>query len=330
MIFLIFYFILILIIQECLCNPARSYIYIKKVNIIMNINNLKYFTTVADLGNLTVAAEKLFVSQPALSKTIHNLESTIGYELFDRVGKNIILNEKGKIFYRYAMKILNALEDAQKELHDLDSVNASTVRIQLSAAAQYFVQLLASFQHSNPEIHFQLIDPVMMTSYNIQPELVIFSSDADIKSENSETLYTEDFMLAVPVSHPLAAYSSVSIKDIYKENFLTLSSGISLRKTLDRYFDEHSLSPAISYETGNFSLLKSMVANGLGISIVPAFSWKDITSQGFCKLVPIQDISFQRHVHIKWDDERYLSKACRKTLDYLFQYNYQDRSSTDF
>lgn len=292
------------------------------MNTNININNLKYFITVAELGNITLAANKLFVSQPSLSKTIHNLEDNIGYELFDRVGKNIILNEKGKIFYRYSMKIVNALKDAEKELDDLDSMNKSTVRIQLSAAAQFFVRLLADFQHNNPEIHFQLIDPFMITSYHMQPELIIYSTNSDETDEHCETLYTEDFVLAVPVSHPLSTYSSVCIDDIYEENFLVLAPGHSMHETFNRYFHEHSFTPNISYETGNFSLLKSMVSNGLGISIIPSFSWKDVTEQNLCKLIPIRDISFQRSVHIKWNNERYLSKACRKTLDYLFQYEY--------
>lgn len=95
----------------------------------MNLTELKHFVTIAKCGSLTKAAEQLYVSQPALSKTIKGLEVSLDTRLFDRIGRVLKLNENGYILLRYALQIFEAMEDAEKEIQDNIIKNAGIVKI---------------------------------------------------------------------------------------------------------------------------------------------------------------------------------------------------------
>ena len=88
----------------------------------MELNQLKCFLEVARLEHITQAAEQLHITQPALSKVIARLEDDLGVKLFDREGKNIRLNEYGRVALRYAQRIMYTIGDLQAELEELSAV----------------------------------------------------------------------------------------------------------------------------------------------------------------------------------------------------------------
>lgn len=285
----------------------------------MNILHLIYFKTVAETGNMTQASKTLYVAQPALSKTISTLEDEWGYPLFDRIGKNISLNENGKIFLKYVNKMLGCLEDAKKETEDYLENADYTIYVQILAGARYFVSLLTEYQNLHPYIHFHYLDVDSNNSVKPIPDIKIFAADTDMSSEYCKILLEESYKLAVPIANPLSTRDYVTAEDLVDETFMTAANGYAIRDAFDAYCKEHQLSPDISYQTENTSLMKTMLTSGAGLSIVPSLTWADLEEWGHCRLITISDISFKRYIHVQWNKERYISEACRTTLDYLFE-----------
>ena len=95
----------------------------------MELLQMRYFIKIAESGNMTKAAEELFISQSSLSRTIARLESDLGVKLFDRIGRQIYLNDFGRVFLARAKQVFLQLEEAQREIRDLQGNGTHTIHV---------------------------------------------------------------------------------------------------------------------------------------------------------------------------------------------------------
>ena len=112
----------------------------------MDISQLKYFEVCANLENITKAADKLNIVQPALSQSIRKLEVELGVNLFDRIGRSIRLNDNGRILLKYTGQILALMESAKGELQDHIKRETGLLRIQILCGSSLIPELLSSFR----------------------------------------------------------------------------------------------------------------------------------------------------------------------------------------
>ena len=123
----------------------------------MDIHSLTYFKKVAELQHITRASEELHVAQPSLSRTISRLEKELGVQLFERSGKNIILNSYGEILLKHTNRILQELKDIDQEIGDAAGERSRTVTLSLYAASKLLPELVMAFKHEYPSIRLQII-----------------------------------------------------------------------------------------------------------------------------------------------------------------------------
>jgi len=120
----------------------------------MDFKQLQFFKRTAELEHMTKAASDMSVSQPYISRTISDLEEELGSSLFDHAGRSIILNSCGKAFYQRAINILNEIEDAKKELQNINQSHEKQVTI-VTNVSQYIPGIIELISHSNPEIRIR-------------------------------------------------------------------------------------------------------------------------------------------------------------------------------
>ena len=118
----------------------------------MELAWLKYFVETARTGNMTKAAENLYISQPALSKTIGMLEKELGIALFERTGRGLKLNQYGREYYERTNKVLEELEDARRRIQDAAGKPDMNVRLTLAAFSPACIDLIVRFRQENPDI----------------------------------------------------------------------------------------------------------------------------------------------------------------------------------
>ena len=122
----------------------------------MEIFQLKQFQAVAELEHMTRAAQRLNLAQPALSRTIRNLENELGVPLFDRDGRRMRLNENGRILLRYTRQILSSLQDARAEINARKTGTESRIQLCVHSATALLPQLLADFLDVYPDVRFEI------------------------------------------------------------------------------------------------------------------------------------------------------------------------------
>jgi LysR family transcriptional activator of glutamate synthase operon len=288
----------------------------------LNLLQLKYFQTVAHLEHITKAAEVLSIAQPSLSKTISQLEEDLGVPLFDRVGRQIRLNHFGKALLYRVERAFNELEQAQRELTDLEDGEQGVIELAIHAGTQLLPDLLRTFRKYHPHIRFKVSEHVAHAALTKlerrEVKLCITCLPLTRPTIHYLPLMTEDILLAVPSDHPLAARAHISLDEIAHEPLVTLIPGYNLREITETFWEQHGFHPQIAFEVNNPGTIPALIKAGLGIGFAPATTWRDVLTS--LVLLPLEKATLQRTLAIAWSQASYLSKAELLFRDFVIDY----------
>ncbi|MEN8075836.1 LysR family transcriptional regulator [Clostridioides difficile] len=241
----------------------------------MTLNQLSYYTEVVRQKSFTKAAENLFVSQSTISKAIRVLESEFQVELIDRTAREFQLTDEGKIFYEYAMNILQYYNVNTQELYQRLHGNNGTLRLGLppTAGTIYFFSLLYKFRLNNPGIDLKITE---ITSKYIKDMVETGELDLGIVIEPFEDekffsykVYTSEAVVVVSKQHHLASKRSVAADKLSNERFLMVTPDYMFYDCVLDYCKSAGFDPNIVFESSQWDLLLEMVADNQGISILP-------------------------------------------------------------
>jgi LysR family hydrogen peroxide-inducible transcriptional activator len=285
----------------------------------METHQLRYFLAVAQTGLFTQAAKQCNVSQPSLSVQIAKLEEELGGPLFERTRKGGRLTARGEAFLPRAKKILEEMESAREDAKALSGLSMGKVGLGCmpTTGAHLLPPILTAFRKSHPKIEVQLKEE---SSPDLTRDLEQGEIELAIMDEaglrlglDHETVLTEELLLALPQSHPLAGKKTLSLKQVAQEPFILMKSGHGFRQiTLDLYRQE-GLEPKVVFESGGIETVQALVAAGLGISLVPRMvaRFPKVSYAGIARLKAVRTLA------LAWRKKAPLSpagEALRKTI----------------
>lgn len=282
----------------------------------MNFLQLQYFRTVAEMEHISNAAAALYISQPALSKTIRTLEHEIGYPLFDREGTRIHLNENGRILYRYAVEALTAMDKAAAQIADRNDGN-HRVTMSVAAATHFLPEMIMGIREAFPEVQFC----IKQEDYR-EPQhtcdLYLHSAVAPVQSENEMTLLSEVCLLGLSTEHPLAGMDHIAPAMLREETFLTMPSQLPLYHITQDMCEAAGFAPN-TMQFDNRETIFDLINANMGVSIVPERTWAPYIHRRKIVVRPLT-VSYYRHIVLYWPKERYLSEDGRRVVTYLREY----------
>lgn len=279
----------------------------------MDLLQLKYFQTVANMQHLSNAAKKLHIAQPALTQTIHRLEAELGIQLFDRIGRNIYLNDAGRILLQYTDQIFNSLDDAKAQLKDLTEQQKKTVTLSIHAASHHLPALLNQIKASCPNIHINVY------MQNADCDLSIYSSHEKAISSAQICLLEETIMLALPKAHPLALQDKITLLDLEKVSFVSLSEDTSLYQTIQFYISQKNIELQNEIITDNPSIMRQLLLQNNYAAFVPSITWYDF-SDGTLIYKQVEGLSMKRYLYLCQRSNRYLSDYASQCKDIIINY----------
>ena len=213
---------------------------------------LETFICVVESGSFSKAAEKLFISPPAVIKQINSLETSLGLQLFSRTHRGLIVTEAGKSIYKDAVYIINYCKESVKRAKDAEQITDDVIRVGISPLTppQVFVELWPKIQKMYPNMKFQLItfentpenarEILANLGQNIDVVAGIFDESLlKLRGCNGVKISMEPFCIAVSIHHRLAKKEKISLKDMEGENLMLMYRGWSCYG--DRLRDEISL-----------------------------------------------------------------------------------------
>ncbi|MFI6868440.1 LysR substrate-binding domain-containing protein [Nocardia sp. NPDC050406] len=284
----------------------------------MDLLQLRYFQAVARREHISQAAEELLVAQPSVSRTIARLEKELGVALFDRLGRQVRLNAFGAMFLRRVDRALAELDDARRELTDAAGLDHGRVTVAAETLLT-ITDLLARFRARHPGVDVRLFqsnaDTMLHQLADREVDLCFASQPLHGPALASVELWREEVLLAVPLSHPLAARDHVRIAELADEQFVTCRPGYWPRTLLDRLFAEAGLRPRISCEGDEPGATGDLIAAGLGIGLVPNGS-RHAAHRTPVAWLRVTDPGCERVLSVVWRTDTYLSAAAEALRDH--------------
>jgi|Cm827metagenome_2_1110796.scaffolds.fasta_scaffold10897_1 LysR family transcriptional activator of glutamate synthase operon len=293
----------------------------------MELSQLRYFKALAENGNLTQTANKLYLSPPALSASISNLEKELGIQLFDRVGRRMFLNRNGTLFLKRINNALSTLDYAKAEVSDIGTKKESTVHI-ATTSPNVFQNAFLSFWKENPNYkisHESLrINQIDCKDLLYKYDFLIASPMDFICPPNisSRVLYDSDYaVLVVHPKHPLANLRQIDLCEVKNQPFVALSPQYSSRHFFDVVCRAAGFIPQVVMEC-DYSMRFNMVMAGAGNTIATAHT-KLLGYLGETVAIKIDPPFTKRTQCIFWDKTRHHNQASQAFLTYITKY-FQD------
>ncbi len=287
----------------------------------MNLHQLWIFCEVAEASNFSTAAEKLHLTQPAVTMQIKNLEDFYEMKFFERIGKKVLLTDEGKVLFDLATQILTLSRGAEEALADLKGLSRGTLRIatSFSFADYYLPSLLKAFHEKYPKISIKI--SAGNTSQIIEDTLHFKNDIAFVAYHpgNNKLVVREfvsDILLAIiPNQHKLAGRESITLNELNGEPLILREPGSSKRRMVDETFRKKRISPLIVMESASTSAIKKMVESGAGIAILSSqVVKKDVKAKAF-KALPFTEVEMAHNFYLIYHKEKYLSRALKAFVD---------------
>lgn len=291
----------------------------------MELLQLKYFQAVAKHENITKAAKELHISQPSLSITIKRLEDELGVPLFKRIGKNIELNQFGKVYLKHVDSILINLDNAKAEVLELYGIR--NTQISLSSTATLFLTgLLREFLITYPNI--KMVQSIHNRE-DILNDLKLGNIDFAITSPpiqdlNVETinLMEEEIVVVVNKDHPLAHKKFIYLNELRNENFMELTENYSFRDTTNALYKAAGFTPNIVFE-GDTSILSELIDLKKAVVLAPisvcAMPPSDRYNNKYT-IIRLKDEVNTRTVALSYAKGRYLSELANSFKEFTISY----------
>ncbi|HEX8136843.1 MAG TPA: LysR family transcriptional regulator [Pyrinomonadaceae bacterium] len=253
----------------------------------MELWQLRTFRVVAETLNFTRAAERLNLTQSAVSHQIKSLESELGEPLFIRAKRGVKLTEAGQVALEYTERMLNDADALRERLSGRE--HAPVGRVRAAAATQAFVHLFASLfesfmrEHPGIELSFRTTVSTEQTVTDILngaadvgfASLPVYSPNLQVTE-----LFEDELVLVVGHAHKLSGRPSVSVEEVEHERLILFERGASIRRATDIFFSKLGISPALALESNDTFFIKLMVEHGWGISLLPSWAIDDEVRAG--------------------------------------------------
>ena len=286
----------------------------------MQISQLQYFCAVARHGNISRAAEELWISQSALSKAISALEEELEMRLFDRAGRSISLNEAGGIFLQQALRFLQDFDDGVRQARDVYNRSANRVKLLMSAANFSTHRIWKSFRAEHPEIDLQVKSCYTVTQYDImQNDFHIYATPTECHNNASVELLKEELFLAMGRNHPLAGQENVRLKDTEPYLYQTLPPNENLHANLAFFSRIAGFQPRVGLCTEDSFTYFEMLASSDYLAMVPGVTATTALHPQLI-LKSITEPRCTRTIRLSWNDSRYMPHACRIFLDFCHSF----------
>lgn len=288
----------------------------------MEWHQLEYFKTVAHMQHVTHAAKLLSISQPALSRSMAKLEEELGFPLFDRRGKNIVLNHYGQLFLQHVERAMQEIVDGKKMIQDLLHPDRGSVSLSFlhSLGSNLVPGLLSKFRQNNPNIQFKLFQnatTLLLEQLNAgEVDLCLCAPVGTHENIEWESLFTEELFVIVPLGHRLSNRSSITLDEIKDEPVVTFKKDYGLRILADQLFKEAGLNPFITFEGEEIITVAGLVEAKLGVALIPHVFGLDKTNISF---LPISKPTCQRIIGMAWTKGKYLSPAAQKFKNFVLK-----------
>jgi DNA-binding transcriptional LysR family regulator len=260
----------------------------------VDLRQMEIVRAVADTGSFTAAGARLHVSQSAISRQILLLEDEFHERLFVRLGRRLQITPVGEVVLQLSHRVFDDIHDTVAEISNRQKTLGGELRLVggMTVCLYVFPLLLREFKALHPRVDIKVatggVQRLLRRVRTRRADLALLTLPIDDPAFTTVPVLREELLLVMPAGHPLAKKDSVPVESLVGQPFIVFEAGSNTRRTIDDFFVREQIKPNVVTETENVEIIKSMVAAGLGISIVPFQSVERETRGGTLKVARIR------------------------------------------
>lgn len=289
----------------------------------MNLSHLAIFYAVHQEQSVSLGAERLNISQPAVSKQLKQLELSLRTPLFDRHAKGVRPTEAGRLLADYARRIFALEAEAElavAELHDLKR-GAVTVGASLTIGNYLLPQILARFHVRYPgiQVAVQIANTEAVQRRLIDGSLDLGFTEGYVEIDEIEaTVFGEDELVPIAApEHAVFSKPSMTLEELSREEFVLREHGSGTREVIDRAMSARGIRLRSVMSFGDIEAVKRAIAAGIGIGIVSGAAIATELALGTVRRIVVSDFSLRRQLHMLSLRGKYQTKATRALIALL-------------
>src|SRR5687767_8782768 len=241
----------------------------------MDLRQLEIIRAIAETGSFTAAGNKLHVSQSAISRQILLLEEELKEAVFLRVGRRIRITPAGEALLQLSHRVFQDLKDTIAGITDSQESLRGQVRLLggMTVCLYVFPPLLTELKRQHPNIDLKLVtgssERCMAHLRSGSGDLALLTLPVDQPDLVTVPVMQEELLLVTAAKHPLSKKRKILPQDLVRQPFVLFESGSNSRRVVDEFFMTSHIEPQIVMETENVEIIKAMVRNGIGMTIIP-------------------------------------------------------------
>ncbi|HHZ00326.1 MAG TPA: selenium metabolism-associated LysR family transcriptional regulator [Sedimentibacter sp.] len=299
----------------------------------MEFNQLESFINVVKFNSFSLAAKELYTTQPTISNNIKNLEKELNTTLLDRNSKTISLTDSGRLFYRYAVELVNIRDKAKFAIAEHDCKVEGVIELCASSIPEEYVlpYIIKDFLKKYPKVSFSVThkDSKKVIDDILAGKLNYGIVGAKYYSEVLEYIdfYEDELVLCVPVSekYPWTQDELPDIKTLFSEKFIFRKPGSGTRRLIEERLGEKGVDlddlNIVSYIDSN-EMIKKMIELGLGISFMSRIAVKNEVDLKVIKALSIKDLNLKRNFYFVYNKNRTLPPLVETFKNFLISWKY--------
>ena len=282
---------------------------------------LRVFEASARLGCFARAAEELHLAQPTVSVQIKKLSETIGFPLFEQVGKRIHLTDAGQRVYAGCNDVFHALSSLEGRLTEMRGLDSGHIRLAATSSAKCFApRLLGAFIQRYPgveaSLHINNRSTLIERLKSNEDDLYLFAEPPDQQEVIVQAILSNPLVVFARSDHPMARESNIAFARLAGEPFLIREPGSGTRMVTLKLFEQRGLAPKIRMELSTNEAIREAILAGIGISILSRYTLGLEPEQSNLVCLDVEGFPVESHWHFVYPVGKRLTVAARAFMDF--------------
>lgn len=293
----------------------------------MTLRHMKIFLAVYQTQHITKAAQQLRMTQPAVTRAIQEIEGYYGIRLFERINRKLYITETGRMFYTYAVHIVDSFDQMEKGLRDWDQLGVLRVGTTIALGTDLLPRVLVRFQQNHPGLQVRSVvsngAALQKALLDNELDFAVVEGSVDREELAKRAIAPDRLVLILSPDDPRARQEHLCLKDLARDPFLLRDKGSVGRAFLERVFALHELPLVPVMESVSTQAILRAVHLGLGISFLPERLVAQAIREGLVATKELDDESFRRENHIVWHKQKFLTASAQALMDCFWETSWE-------
>lgn len=287
----------------------------------MELRELSTFLNVANQQSFSKAAQVLGYTQAAVTIQIKQLETELNTKLFDRIGKQISLTHQGKIFYQYALDILNGLEEARDAVADSPELTGTLCIGSIESICTSFLpELLSEYHKQHPKVEINIITDspeILLDKMGKNTVDIVYFVDKRMYDSKWVKVLEEpeDIIFVAQSGHPYTKKDDLTLRQVIREPFILTEKNASYRLILDQYLAAYGMEIRPFIESGSTDFIIRLLQTNQGLSFLPQFTVQNQIDAGVLAPIAVSDFNMRIWRQIVYHKDKWVTREMKAFLE---------------